>query len=48
MPLTYSISEGIVLGHLSYIFINLLSGNYKKMTIGMYILAIFFLIKFLV
>ncbi len=35
MPLTYSISEGIVLGHLSYIFINLLSGNYKKMTVGM-------------
>ena len=48
MPLTYSISEGIVLGHLSYIFINLLSGNYKKMSIGMYILAAFFLIKFLV
>ena len=48
MPLTYSISEGIVLGHLSYIFINLLSGNYKKMTVGMYILTIFFLIKFLV
>ena len=48
MPLTYSISEGIVLGHLSYIFINLLSGNYKKITVGMYILAAFFLIKFLV
>ena len=48
MPLTYSISEGIVLGHLSYIFINLLSGNYKKMTVGMYILAAFFLIKFLI
>ena len=48
MPLTYSISEGIVLGHLSYIFINLLSGKYKKMTIGMYILAAFFLLKFLV
>ena len=48
MPLTYSISEGIVLGHLSYIFINLLSGNHKKMTIGMYILAAFFLVKFLV
>jgi len=48
MPLTYSISEGIVLGHLSYIFINLLSGNYKKMTIGMYILAVFFLVKFLI
>lgn len=48
MPLSYSISEGIVLGHLSYIFINLLSGNYKKMTVGMYVLALFFLIKFLV
>lgn len=48
MPLTYSISEGIVLGHLSYVFINLLSGNYRKMTIGMYLLAFFFLIKFIV
>ncbi|MBQ8593823.1 MAG: NCS2 family permease [Bacteroidaceae bacterium] len=48
MPLSYSISDGIVLGHLSYIFINLCSGQYKKMTIGMYILAVFFLLKFLV
>ena len=46
MPLTYSISEGIVFGHLSYIFINLLSGNIKKVKIGMYILAGFFLFKF--
>lgn len=48
MPLTYSISEGIVLGQLSYIFINLLSGKYKKITIGMYILAAFFLVKFFI
>lgn len=48
MPLAYSISDGIVLGHLSYVFINLLSGNYKKMTIGMYILAAFFLLKFMI
>ncbi len=47
MPLSYSISEGIVLGHLSYIFINLFSGNYKKISLGMYILAAFFLLKFL-
>ncbi len=47
MPLTYSISDGIVLGHLSYIFINLCSGNYRKMTIGMYVLAAFFVLKFL-
>ena len=47
MPLTYSISDGIVLGHLAYVLINLLGGNYKKVTIGMYILAAFFLLKFL-
>ena len=46
MPLSYSISEGIVLGHLSYIFINACCGKFKKMTIGMYILAAFFLLKF--
>ena len=48
MPLTYSISEGIVLGHLSYVFINLLSGKFKKISIGMYILAAIFLVKYLV
>lgn len=47
MPLAYSISDGIVFGHLSYVVINLCSGNYKKVSIGMVILACFFLIKFL-
>ena len=47
MPLSYSISEGIVLGHLAYILINLLSGNFKKLTLGMYILGAFFLLKFI-
>lgn len=47
MPLCYSISDGIALGHLSYIFINLFTGNYKKMTVGMYVLAALFLLKFI-
>lgn len=47
MPLCYSISDGIALGHLSYIFINLFTGNYKKVTVGMYVLAAFFLLKFI-
>lgn len=46
MPLCYSISDGIVLGHLSYVFINLLSGNRKKLNIGMYILAALFMLKY--
>lgn len=48
MPLSYSISEGIVLGHLSYVFIHLLSGDHKKVSVGMCVLAAFFLLKFLV
>jgi AGZA family xanthine/uracil permease-like MFS transporter len=48
MPLSYSISEGIVLGQLAYVFINALSGNHKKVSLGMWILAAFFLIKFFI
>lgn len=47
MPLSYSISDGIVLGHLTYVLVNLLSGNHKRVTVGMYILAAFFLLKFM-
>ncbi len=47
MPLSYSISEGIVLGQLAYVLVNTLSGNHKKVTVGMWILAAFFLLKFL-
>lgn len=47
MPLCYSISDGIVLGMLSYVLLNLLGGKYKKLTVGMYILSAFFLLKFL-
>ena len=47
MPLAYSISDGILLGHLSYVIVNLLSGNRKNLTTGMYILAAIFLLKFI-
>lgn len=47
MPLAYSISDGIVFGHLSYVIINLCTKNHKKVSVGMIILAAFFLIKFL-
>ena len=48
MPLTYSISEGIILGYLSYVVVNLLCGNYKKINVGMYVLSAFFLLKFFI
>lgn len=47
MPMAYSISDGIVLGLMSYVLVNLISGKYKKLTLGMYILAILFSFKFL-
>ena len=46
MPLAYSISDGIVLGMISYVLINLLCGNYKKLTPAMYILSVIFVFKF--
>ena len=48
MPMAYSISEGIVFGLISYVLINLLTGKYKKLSIGMYILAAIFVLKFFV
>ncbi len=46
MPLAYSISAGILLGMISYVAINLLSGKRKKLTFTMYILAILFVMRF--
>jgi len=47
MPFTYSISNGISLGFLSYVLIKLLSGKGKEVSAVMYILAVFFLIFFI-
>ena len=46
MPLMYSISEGICMGIISYVLINLCAGKSKKITVGMYILAALFLCKY--
>lgn len=48
IPMTYSISDGIILGHLSYVAINLCCGNWRKLKVGMFILAAFFVLKFIV
>lgn len=47
MPLAYSIAEGITLGVLSYVIINLIAGNFKKLSIGMYVLAVLFILKYI-
>lgn len=47
MPLAYSISDGIVIGLISYVLLNLLAGKREKLTLAMYVLAVLFLFKFL-
>ena len=47
MPLTYSISHGILLGMISYVVINMLCGKFKKITATMYILAVLFILKYI-
>ena len=47
MPLTYSISNGILLGMIAYVLMNIIMGNFKKLTPTTYILAILFILKFI-
>ena len=47
MPLTYSISNGILLGMIAYVLMNLITGKRKKVTPAMAILAVLFILKFI-
>lgn len=47
MPLTFSIATGIALGFISYAAIKLMSGRYKELSVGVVILAVLFIGKFM-
>ena len=47
MPFTASISEGIVMGMLSYVAVKVLSGKAKELSWVMYVLAAFFVLKYI-
>lgn len=47
MPLAYSISEGIAIGVISYVVINVVCGKAKKITPLMYVLAVLFIAKYI-
>lgn len=46
MPFTASISEGIVLGMLSFVAAKVCTGRYKELSAVMYILSAFFVLKY--
>ncbi len=47
MPMSYSISDGILIGVISYVLLNLCCGKFKKLTPTMVILAILFILKYI-
>ncbi|KYH29612.1 NCS2 family permease [Clostridium colicanis] len=48
MPLTNSISDGIVFGIVSYIFLKATTGRAKEVTIPTYIVGVLFILKFFI
>ena len=48
MPFTYSISEGIAMGIISHVVIKLLGGKRKEISPLMYVLAVLFVLKYVV
>ncbi len=46
MPFCSSISDGILLGVISYVLIEALTGNYKKVAVSSYLLALVFVLKY--
>ena len=47
MPLFYSISEGISVGIISYVLVNLVCGKGKKVKPLLYVLAVLFILKYI-
>lgn len=47
MPFMYSISEGIAMGVISYVIIKLAAGKAKNITPLMYVLAVLFILKYI-
>ena len=46
MPLAYSISDGIMLGMISYVVLNALSGKFKRISVTMWVLAVLFVLRY--
>jgi AGZA family xanthine/uracil permease-like MFS transporter len=47
MPLAYSISDGILIGVISYVFTHAVAGKFKEVNPTMWVLAILFICKYL-
>lgn len=46
MPLTYSISDGILMGLITWVLLHVCCGKFKNLNLGMIILSILFILKY--
>lgn len=46
MPLAYSISDGIMLGMISYVLFNACTGKVKKISVVLWVLAVLFILRY--
>lgn len=46
MPLTYSISDGILVGLITYVLLRIFAGRYRELKLGMIVLAVLFVLKY--
>lgn len=46
MPLSGSISDGLMMGVIAYVLIHIFSGNWRNVNIGAYVLAALFILKY--
>ena len=47
MPLTYTISNGILIGMITYVLMNVICGKFKKLSPAIYVLAVLFILKYI-
>ena len=47
MPLAYSISDGILIGVISYVLCHVVAGKFKKISVTMWVLAALFIMKYI-
>lgn len=46
MPLIYSISDGILMGLITYVLLRIFAGRYRELKLGMIVLAVLFVLKY--
>ena len=47
MPLAYSISDGILIGVISYVLCHAVAGKFKEISVTMWVLAVLFILKYI-